>query len=192
MEVFAGLGLSCCGKKNTFGGVQGYDREISLLCQWHKLEWLGLMIFRLVLIPYALVLARVLEKFMETFRRSSTLWSVQRDTASETAKRTETLSGSSGRASSSTVEHGGAGSAQGGGVEIALLSRLPASWAWRSVSARKNLVRMSFRFFLIWRTRSGVGDVVVVNGTSGLVEEINFGRYSRDQSGVVHISPTAP
>ena len=55
----------------------------------------------------------------------------------------------------------------------------------------QNLVRdVISGFFFILEDQVRVGDVVVVNGTSGLVEEINFRTIIlRDQSGVVHIFP---
>jgi moderate conductance mechanosensitive channel len=55
----------------------------------------------------------------------------------------------------------------------------------------QNLVRdVIAGFFLILENQVRVGDVVVVNGTGGLVEQVNFRTLVlRDLSGVVHIFP---
>ncbi len=55
----------------------------------------------------------------------------------------------------------------------------------------QNLVRdVISGFFLILENQVRVGDVAVVNGTGGLVEEINFRTLIlRDLSGIVHVFP---
>ncbi|HPX49620.1 MAG TPA: mechanosensitive ion channel family protein [Deltaproteobacteria bacterium] len=166
------------------------------MCYVNGISWngLGLMIFRLVLISLiALVLARVLEKFMDTLRRRLIASGVSKgDTASETAKRTETIVRLIRQASLIVLWSM---------VVLVLLKEVGVEMAPILAGAgivglavgfgAQNLVRdVISGFFFILEDQVRVGDVVVVNGTSGLVEEINFRTIIlRDQSGVVHIFP---
>ena len=159
------------------------------MCYVNGISWngLGLMIFRLVLISLiALVLARVLEKFMDTFRRRLIASGVSKgDTASETAKRTETIVRLIRQASlivlwSMVVLV----LLKEVGVEIAPILAGAGIVGLAVGFGAQNLVRdVISGFFFILEDQVRVGDVVVVNGTSGLVEEINFRTIIlRDQS----------
>ncbi|MFY9396747.1 MAG: mechanosensitive ion channel family protein [Desulfomonilia bacterium] len=151
----------------------------------------GLRIALILII--ALVLSKVLDKLMESLRsRLISSGLARRDSLGESAKRTDTIVRLIRQASLIAIwvmlalailRHLG--------VEIVPILAGAGIVGLAVGFGAQNLVRdVISGFFFILEDQIRVGDVAVINGTSGLVEEINFRTIIlRDLSGVVHVFP---
>ncbi len=155
---------------------------------------LGLVAFRILLVlVIALVVSKVLGRFMNILRQRLVSAGLSKgDTATETAKRTETLIRLVRQASYIVLWVMVAlVLLKEVGVEIAPILAGAGIVGLAVGFGAQNLVRdVISGFFFILEDQVRVGDVAVVNGTGGLVEEINFRTIIlRDISGVVHVFP---
>ncbi len=155
---------------------------------------LGLRAFRIVLVlVLALVVSRVLDRLMNILRQRLVSAGLSKgDTATETAKRTDTIIRLLRQASYIILWLMVAlVLLREVGVEIAPILAGAGIVGLAVGFGAQNLVRdVISGFFFILEDQIRVGDVAVVNGTGGLVEEINFRTIIlRDISGVVHIFP---
>ncbi len=155
---------------------------------------LGLIAFRIVLVlVIAMVVSKVLGRFMNILRQRLLSAGLSKgETSTETAKRTDTLIRLLRQASYIVLWVMVAlVLLKEVGVEIAPILAGAGIVGLAVGFGAQNLVRdVISGFFFILEDQVRVGDVAVVNGTGGLVEEINFRTIIlRDISGVVHVFP---
>lgn len=155
---------------------------------------LGLPAFRILLVlAIALVVSKVLNRSMNILRQRLVSAGLSKGgTATETAKRTDTIIRLVRQASYIVLWVMVAlVLLKEAGVEIAPILAGAGIVGLAVGFGAQNLVRdVISGFFFILEDQIRVGDVAVVNGTGGLVEEMNLRTIIlRDVSGVVHIFP---
>ncbi len=173
--------------------VNIFDQVVNFVC---AVNWNGLghHAFRILLVlVIALVATRVLNRLMNILRQRLVSAGLSKgDSAAETAKRTDTIIRLVRQASCIFLWAMVAlVLLKEVGVEIAPILAGAGIVGLAVGFGAQNLVRdVISGFFFILEDQVRVGDVVVVNGTGGLVEEMNFRTIIlRDTSGVVHIFP---
>lgn len=170
-----------------------FDTVVNYITSVH---WNGLavLVFRSVLVlALALILTKVLGKLTDALgQRLISSGLSKGDTSSESAKRADTIIRLIRQASLIVLWVMVALMLlKEVGVEIAPILAGAGIVGLAVGFGAQNLVRdVISGFFFIVEDQVRVGDVAVVNGTGGLVEEINFRTIVlRDISGVVHIFP---
>jgi small conductance mechanosensitive channel len=170
-----------------------FDQVVNFI---NAVSWngLGLLVFRIVLVlVIALVVSKVLGRVTNTLRqRLVSAGLTKGESATESSKRTDTFIRLLRQASYIILWVMVAlVLLKEVGVEIAPILAGAGIVGLAVGFGAQNLVRdVISGFFFILENQIRVGDVAVVNGTGGLVEEINFRTIVlRDISGVVHVFP---
>lgn len=158
---------------------------------WEPLATAGLRIFMMILIAWIAI--KLLQRFLQRLEKRLLVKSVEEgEPPSESQKRIETIV--------RLIKQGlqlallltfGLVILKEIGVEVAPILASAGVVGLAVGFGAQNLVRdVISGFFIILENQIRVGDVAIVNGTGGLVEQINFRTtVLRDQSGVVHIFP---
>jgi small conductance mechanosensitive channel len=158
---------------------------------WHAIVLSGFRIVLVLLLAWlAMVLVRRLLGGLE--RRLVHRYSIEGEPPSETAKRAETLTKLIRQAVRLTITVVALMIIlRQLGVEIAPLLASVGVLGLALGFGAQNLVRdVISGFFIILENQVRIGDVAIVNGTGGLVEQLNFRTIVlRDLAGVVHVFP---
>jgi small conductance mechanosensitive channel len=158
---------------------------------WETFVMTGLKVFMLIL--FAWIAIRLVQRFLHRLEKRLIIKSVEEgEPPSESQKRIETIV--------RLIKQGlqltllltfGLVILKEIGVEVAPILASAGVVGLAVGFGAQNLVRdVISGFFIILENQIRVGDVAVVNGTGGLVEQINFRTtILRDLAGVVHIFP---
>lgn len=158
---------------------------------WEPLATTGLRIFMMILVAWIAI--KLLQRFLHRLEKRLIVKSVEEgEPPSESQKRIETIV--------RLIKQGlqlallltfGLVILKEVGVEVAPILASAGVVGLAIGFGAQNLVRdVISGFFIILENQIRVGDVAIVNGTGGLVEQINFRTtVLRDLSGVVHIFP---
>jgi len=167
--------------------VQEYVQSFA----WETLTMTGLRIFMMLLVAW--VALKLLQRFLHRLEKRLIIKSVEvGEPPSESQKRIETIV--------RLVKQGlqlallitfGLVILKEIGVEVAPILASAGVVGLAVGFGAQNLVRdVIAGFFIILENQIRVGDVAIVNGTGGLVEQINFRTtILRDLAGVVHVFP---
>jgi small conductance mechanosensitive channel len=166
-------------------------REFLSKITWNTLIITGLRVFMMIL--FAWIAMKLLQKFLRRLENRLIIKSVaEGEPPSESQKRIETIV--------RLIKQGlqlalwltfGLVILKEFGVEVAPILASAGVVGLAIGFGAQNLVRdVIAGFFIILENQIRVGDVAIINGTGGLVEQINFRTtILRDLAGVVHIFP---
>jgi small conductance mechanosensitive channel len=166
-------------------------REFLSKITWNTLIITGLRVFMMIL--FAWIAMKLLQKFLLRLEKRLIIKSVaEGEPPSESQKRVETIV--------RLIKQGlqlalwltfGLVILKEFGVEVAPILASAGVVGLAIGFGAQNLVRdVIAGFFIILENQIRVGDVAIINGTGGLVEQINFRTtILRDLAGVVHIFP---